>query len=305
MSTERLPRSPAVELAQALVEHLATSAGVRVLALKGPVLAHHGLRDRRASSDADVLVEPGAEEWLQAALAARGWTVRFEREMPAILERHSVTLLHPRWPVDIDLHWYFPGLHAAPAAAFEALWEHRQTIQLAHRDVTCLDLPASALIAAVHCVRYPQSGRHRRELEQIRARVGPEPEAVEAFSALARRTRSAGVLADVLADLGVAPGPTDLTRAEQQRWQHYTETHEWGSTGAWLHGLKGGSLPDRLHTVARAVWPDRAELAAMRPATDATAAPMTVRQRWSLRARRWQRALTALGPTLRALRRSR
>jgi len=288
-------RGPAVALAQALVDHLSRTAGVRALAIKGPVLAAQGLRDRRTSSDADVLVEPASVPVVREALLRCGWQVRYEREMPYLLERHSITLLHPGWPVDIDLHWYFPGLHAGPEEAFEHLWGHRSEIELAGRQVSCLDLVGNAVIAALHCERHPTAEGRRRELAGLVARVAAQPEDVRIqVRDLAVATRSATVLAEFLAGIGVPVDGDDLTPAEERRWRRYTQTHELGSTGAWLAGLGTGSWGDRVRTAVRALWPSAAELSRIHPHL----APLGRRDRMRLRAARWRRGAAALGPTL-------
>lgn len=300
-----LPRRAAVDLAQALVDHVAAEAQIRVLALKGATLEHHGLRRPRTSSDADVLVAPGSGAELERLLARSGWQVRYERDVPAILPRHSTTLLHPRWPIDLDLHWYFPGLHADPEEAFETLWRHREAIVLAGREVTCLDLPASALVAAVHCARYPRSAPHQHELAQIEARLAAETDGAAAVAALARETRAVSVLRTLLRDLGQDPGPDDLSADERETWRRYTATHEWGSTGAWLQALSSGTVRQRLGTVGSALWPDRLELERSAVPGEVEAGGLSRRRRWRLRSHRWRRALGAIVPTLRALRRSR
>lgn len=297
-----LPRRPAVALAHALVQHVAAQADIRVIALKGPVLALHGLRPDRASSDADVLVEPGREGDVQRALSDHGWRVRFERAMPYLLERHSVPLLHPQWPVDIDLHWYFPGLHADPAAAFEALWVRRASIELAHRPVVALDLVGSAVVAAAHCARYPRNPSRRAELDHITERLRSEPVAVRhELLALARELRCATVLHDFLAGLDVEVGHPDLSPAERQRWRQYATTHELGSTGAWLHGMTTGRVRDRVRTALRAVWPTALELQQLDP----TSGALPLRRRMALRFERWRRGLAAVPDTVRGLRRQR
>lgn len=294
-------RGPAVALAHALVDHLARHVGVRALAIKGPVLTAHGLRDRRTSSDADVLVDPAGLPLLQDALVGCGWQVRYERAMPYLLERHSVPLVHPGWPVDIDLHRYFPGCHAEPAVAFERFWEHRAEVVLAGRPVRSLDLVGSTLVAGLHCLRHPASPHRQRELAALVRRVHDQPVAVrEEVRALAVATRSASVLAPLLQDLAVAPVSADLTPAELVRWRRYTHTHEYGSTGAWLAGLSTGGWRTRVRTAVRAIWPSAAELAQVHPHL----APLGRRDRLRLRAARWRRGAAAFLPTLQRLWRS-
>jgi hypothetical protein len=42
------------------------------------------------------------------------------------------------------VHNRFPGFLTDPADVFEALWERRTTVPIAHRDIPCPDVPANA-----------------------------------------------------------------------------------------------------------------------------------------------------------------
>jgi len=294
-----LGRGPASILAQTLVDHVARDAGVRALAVKGPLLSRLGLRPPRVSSDADALVEPARVALVRAGLEERGWQIRYEREMPFLLARHSVTMVHPQWPVDIDLHWYFPGLHAEPDEVFERLWERRMEMVLAGRTVRCLDVPGNIVVAAAHCLRYPTSPIRQREFAELVTRVAAQPqEVLDDVVALATATRCLSVLRDFWVQLGMRVPEDDLSVDELRRWLRYTGTHERGSTGAWLAALSRGGPLQRIRVAARALWPSSAELAAMHPRVEQA----TRRQRLGLRAARWRRGLSAVPGAIRGLR---
>ena len=69
----RLRAEEAVPLLHALIARAADDLGVRVLAIKGPVVALQGLREQRTSADVDVLVHPRDLEPLVDGLVALGW----------------------------------------------------------------------------------------------------------------------------------------------------------------------------------------------------------------------------------------
>ncbi|MBO9704835.1 MAG: nucleotidyltransferase family protein, partial [Arthrobacter sp.] len=127
-----LPMSSATPLAYAMVDRLARTNGIRVLAIKGPVLAAMGLRPRKVSSDADILVEPDRMAELCAVLESKGWRDREVRFSPSILDPHSRTLIHPEWPCDIDVHSYFPGFFGPAEDVFDVLWEGRVSVSMAN-----------------------------------------------------------------------------------------------------------------------------------------------------------------------------
>lgn len=150
---ENLALAEAVPLASALVDHTASRAGVRTLLIKGASLEHHGLRPPRTSADVDVLVDPVGLDDLLAALAGLGWKRRSDvfptqRDAP-----HAITLVHPEWPCDLDVHRFFPGFLADPAAVFDALWTSSTRIRIAHVLCRIPDAVHSALIYKLNLLR--------------------------------------------------------------------------------------------------------------------------------------------------------
>jgi hypothetical protein len=159
-----LPHDDACELAHALVEYVANEAGVRVLAIKGSVPERHGLRVRRKSMDADVLVEPMGASQLVEAMSERGWRAIVEPVKPNVLADHSATLRHSHWPVEIDLHFVFPGFLADPVRVFDALWRERSEFVMASRQVQAAGPLASALIMDLHAQRDRDPGAYAEEV---------------------------------------------------------------------------------------------------------------------------------------------
>ncbi|AAT89622.1 hypothetical protein Lxx18920 [Leifsonia xyli subsp. xyli str. CTCB07] len=117
-----MPLSAAVPLAHALVREVAERNGIRILFVKGPVLAAQGLRAPRVSVDVDVWADPARFDDLIAALREFGWTRRAESRSWQLFITHSVTLVRSGWPCDIDVHDRFPGAFADPQLVFETLW---------------------------------------------------------------------------------------------------------------------------------------------------------------------------------------
>ena len=70
-----------------------------------------------------------------------------------LLPLHSTTLRNPRWGCELDVHNRFPGFLADPSDVFEALWERRTTVTIAHQDIPCPDPSSHAVIAALHWLR--------------------------------------------------------------------------------------------------------------------------------------------------------
>ncbi|QHC60068.1 nucleotidyltransferase family protein [Rathayibacter sp. VKM Ac-2760] len=143
----------AVPLLTAFVHRRAESAGLRALVLKGPIADADGLRPPRASGDVDVLVPPTELAALLALLAEDGWTARPWPDGPTLAEKHSRSYRHPDWPVDIDVHWRWPGFLVPPAEAFESLWARRRTVEIAGRPVAAIGVVDMALVLALHSLR--------------------------------------------------------------------------------------------------------------------------------------------------------
>lgn len=154
-----LPTVPVVlrvHLAHALLQAVAEDAGVDVLHIKGPAF-DPTLRpaDRTPSIDADLLVRPSHLRRLVAALRAHGWLEVTRLRSKGILH-HSTNWYHPELG-QADLHVRFPGIQREIEAAFDALWQDRNTVDIAHRPCTVPDAAAQRLIVLLHAAREPQA----------------------------------------------------------------------------------------------------------------------------------------------------
>lgn len=153
----------AVPLAAALTFHECRRLNVAALLLKGTPASDIGVRPPKVPGDVDVLLERTDAQRLMEALQGRGWLERpvtHEGDHPI----HSITLYHPRWPCDIDIHFAFPGMDDDPRSAFRALWECRRETVLAGQPVNALDITGSTLIQALHALREIHKESNRREL---------------------------------------------------------------------------------------------------------------------------------------------
>lgn len=159
-------------LAAALVAHLAELENVRVLLIKGLSLDYHGLRKGRESADVDFLVEPGKLPILIAKLLHWGWHERPATLLSRRFATHSVTLLQPGWPNDLDLHSEFPGLLAGSSVSFEALWRDRIQTSFAGQPCWIPNREASMVVWALHSLRGPgSSAREQFELATLKSEI--------------------------------------------------------------------------------------------------------------------------------------
>lgn len=231
-----LTTSEARDVLAAVVARVAQDAQLDVLLIKGASLAFHGLRAERAWGDVDVLVRPNHVHLLRRELTAYGWEVANETvPYPLITHPHALTLIHPRWHTEIDLHTFLPGSYADAAITFDQLWAERTAIQLAHQPVICTGRIGSGLVAALNLARTRASQRTRDELPQWLAAVRSWSESERlALATLAAECGSADVLAELFDAAGVpATGRGFITRQERKDWddrigQEARRGYAWG-----------------------------------------------------------------------------
>ena len=175
----------ALPLAIGFASARATTVGVRALPLKGLVANHHRIRPERMSADVDMLVEPAGFEQYLDQLAAAGWEQRPGSNLASRLVMHSVSLLHPAWPCDIDVHPSYPGLLAEPGDVFEVMWGRGQSTPFAHFNVVIPDRDSAILVQALHSLRtWRESPRHQAEYEYLVRVVIPQLDRVQRVDVL-------------------------------------------------------------------------------------------------------------------------
>lgn len=297
--TVDLPIRAAVPLGHAWAQRVADDLGIRLLALKGPTLTAHRLRPDRTSGDVDVLVEPARFAEYIDALSQAGWQERPSTFASSRFTLYSRSLIHPSWPCDLDVHHSFPGFLADPSEVFDLLWERRTTTVVARQECAIPDRLGSLLILALHSLRGgTNQPRHRAELEHLVSTVRLTEEEREELGDLARRTRCAATLDEVLPRLGVTAGPSpdELASPELREWRERVAAGGYG-TYFWFAALRKARARDRAVIAVRAVWPSDHDLLANHPDT-----PDTVPAKLWARARRYGRGVQTLPAAVRALR---
>lgn len=290
----RISTSEAIPLAYALCARLAEDLGVRILAIKGPILAHHGLRDPKVSADVDMLLHPDDLDAYSAAMDDIGWAPASVGDVPKILANHSVDLLNEHWPIGIDLHFYFPGFLAPAGEVFEELWGRRETLTFAGHDVFVTDLSSSAAVAALHHLRAfyrpANQSAFSRLVEKSRT-VFSDAGAAEDLVACAQATGSVRSLEPFFDELGLAAEPTHAAEnTEYDTWMRGTTAHPDLALWQTLRELPPWKWPGFLWYLVM-LRPD--ELRAHHGDRTHTT-PL-----WRLRVQRWQRILSRVPGMLR------
>lgn len=153
MSGESLTLAEAVPLGTAHLQQMLDRAGVRSLVVKGPAFAELGVRTRRRSNDIDLLIHQDDRTAATEALADAGWSIISHWFPPALDDIiYSTTFRHPLFPATLDLHHRFSGLLAG-VAAFDALWEKRTQVVIAHHEVTTVGREHALIIEALNATK--------------------------------------------------------------------------------------------------------------------------------------------------------
>lgn len=153
------PIQTRLRITHALLDHMGTRAGVRVLHVKGVTLSGILAEGRKSSTDCDVLVHPDDVSTYISTLTAAGWEVRTRFEHGSVFE-HAATLYHDVWGT-VDVHRAFPGVDADPAATFEKWWEVREIVQLGGHDIATLSDVDQRVMLILHAARSGVDGRPR------------------------------------------------------------------------------------------------------------------------------------------------
>lgn len=163
-SAPRVPITARIAFAHAAVQWLADEAHLDVLHVKGAAIAAT-LVPHRVYTDADVLVRPAHVMQMLNILREHGWTLTNSFAYGSSFE-HSATLNHQHFGM-LDLHRAFPGVGPTPDAAFDQLWESRESLELA--GVAC-PVPATAahsVLLLVHAARGGRDPRAANDIERI------------------------------------------------------------------------------------------------------------------------------------------
>lgn len=269
----------------------------RLLVIKGASLTQHALRSPRESADLDILSPPDEVLRSVEALTQHGWRPYAVDTTAHVIPIHSVTLVHERWPLELDLHHRFPGFLADPQEVFDAFWERRQPLEQAHQTVFMPDRNSSVLIAALHYERSPQM--HEDSLTDLRQRAAGllSPADLTDLAELAARTGCADTLRDFLDSLGAPPiGVGTSDPDELAAWNLYRTGGR--VTGlAWLEELRRKPWHQRPRVLWHAVMFTEDELRFKFPD-----APAGRRGIWLARYWRLRQAVKALPEARRVMR---
>lgn len=260
-----LPLSAANELAVGLVQTIAEERDARVIFIKGLVTERYRQRVSRPSSDVDVLVESGSFESVVTGLCSLGWHLRPQSMGHAAFVDHSVSLMHDRWPNDIDVHVYFPGFFNSSELVFEELWRERATVQLASHDVDVAGEVASFIIVVLHALRSPYEPASQQQLDfaenYVKERGGSFLAAMED---VVKRTGASIAMAPFLRRLGIEPGDPGAPSIQSAIWALHAEQGSRAADWGVLALLTPGVIP-KLRLVRAALMPSVTDLKAERP----------------------------------------
>jgi hypothetical protein len=191
---------------------------LEAILIRGPVIAGRLYQDgEREYSDCDVLVPAGGRRPVEETLAGLGFA-------PVAEVGHAVTWRRTRDGVDVDLHRSLWGVRSAPSALWDALADHRCTLELHGTPVSALDLPATAFVIGLHAAQHGNTvGNPVEDLK--RALAGWGEDIWRGASRLAARTDSQFALRQALtmlpegrAVLGALGLPAAVTTQAMLRW---------------------------------------------------------------------------------------
>jgi len=295
----QLPITSAAILVHSTVSYLARQSGIRVLSIKGPFAATYLLREPKVSADADILVDPQKFEEMCQVLSQRGWRTRVAREAPRFLDAHSTTLIHERWPCDIDLHHFFPGFFETPARVFEALWAGRRVHFTRQGEVAAPSPAGMAAILALHAARTPDCARSISDLASVSSALTLRFDDLgrRELLMIAEKGRAQWVLRDLMETAGFSPGVDDATSSEKAIWTNNQQPASYKSASLWLNQLRVAPLSRKSAALFHAVWVKRADI----PRNDVTTIP-TWGETLTFQRSRWVRGIVSL---VRYLRRQR
>ena len=266
------------QLLRAQVAQESRRLGIDAVILKGRALSVHGLGEESVSFDVDVLTTSEGASRLAAVMTDKGWLPRPWDDPDGIFPQHSSTYYHPHWPVDLDIHFRFPGCEAPTDRVVAALLADSVHVVEAGLPVPTTGLEGSVVIAWLNALRHPTDRRSIATLENLRQRVPTRIELAPIMS-LAGHLGALAALAPALReaypgeDLGEVPEPS-------RNWLTYS--HHTESASIRIEHLLMVPMSSIPKVVMRALWPSRRALAA----SDLRVMEMSQRQLTAVRLQR-------------------
>lgn len=292
MQTSDLTLADGVPLAHPLAARVAQEQDCRALFIKGPVAEAFGLRAPRVSSDVDVWTAPADCDRFIAGLESIGWRRRKLVASPRILTMHSTTMLHDRWPCDIDVHHMFPGMLADPVATFDAMWSHRTTVEVAGAPVPTCGRLGTAAIIALHALRDMQVHRNQVEFDYlVHALQGSlSPSDRSRLAEIARVCGAAQTLAPLLEALDITPPAPPTTQSYRRQWLDWELRRQDNSgTNRWIQNVRRAPWRHRPRELWNAVFLPEAMFRTLHPDVGPSRADL-----WRARLARFGRGAAAL-----------
>lgn len=283
-NTARLRMDEAVLLCHAMTGHVAEQIGLRVIFIKGPVTVAQGLREPRQSVDVDVFVEPGEVSKLVSAMKRRGWEVRPAEPDLDAFPRHSETLFHRSWPVDVDVHYRYPGMEGSADQCFEAMWRASDTHELAGKVIRVPTRALAVCLLALHSLRTPWLASSRTDLDFLLA-LPLEADRQE-IMAIARDTESISALRPFIEEAFGAQA-VESTPPPSPEWSVRTKTRSPGTARA--IALANAPWHRKPRLLANAVFPSKTTLLA-----NDIYADLSFRGRLKQNVKRWQTLFISL-----------
>ena len=237
--------------------------GVDGLLLKGAALARllYDEPGQRRYSDVDVLVDPDDLPAARTALLELGYRNASAQvavdDIAGVLHGESwLATAGFSYPVVVDLHLHLAGANAPARAVWQVLKARLTRIEVAGRQVPCLDRVGSAVHLATHAAQHGERySKGRRELARALDRwplavwreaalLAEEVEATEAFAAGLRLVEPGAELAKRL----------ELPSTNRLDW----ELRQSGSPRGRFHLhalLEARTVRARAHILRRALFP--------------------------------------------------
>ena len=258
--SDRLTHREAIPLAYALVARVAADHDIRLLAIKGAVLAHHELRAPRVSADIDVLLHPDELQGFLTAMVAVGWREQVETTAPRLRRQHAVNLINDHWPFGVDTHDHFPGFLAPPGEVFDELWRRRVELSQAGQPVWATDLSGSAAIAALHHLRERDKPANRTAFDTLVTKTSARMDGADLadLSTLATATGAVHTLTPFLEAVGAPAAPPHPDEAAQAA--HWDRSTSADRAAVWRHGWEQTPWWRRPAFAWRAFQPDEGRL---------------------------------------------
>jgi hypothetical protein len=208
---------------------------------------------------------------------------------------HSVHYVHHGWPIDLDLHYNFPGFLAAERTVFDALWERRTESAVAEVGVPTADRLGHVLVTGLHALRDPNAPRSRADLVFLGAVVSAmDRNEAQDLVDLAVATGSERTAAPILVASGLASPTRSATVDDSHLWEWRTRQQRRPGALIWLQELRETPRRELPGVVRRALFPDRDQLVSSLSLPDAN--------RWTFVRLRVERLVRGAADALRHLR---